>query len=255
MEGGQPSRWQGGCCGRIVRKVRALCRHRFRCGSNDGRMSETAPRTHTTFPWIQTAGVWRPAAERGDKRKWRGDGAVAPSLEYGAFRRFPMRSEAARGGAARAPARHDGPQPATKHFPRTTILVFIFSEHFGPRDWTDKFSNLSHGGSSYLFSSVHYCIPCEIIYIYSVAPSHLPEVFPCHATHACFANRPRRPPRPVRLGRIPPRKSPRMPVRHPMGRIPADRPLVSLAREPMAPGCPSRWCLITPPFRTVQDNM
>jgi hypothetical protein len=46
---------------------------------------------------------------RGEERRGeeRNEGAVVPNLEYGAVRRFPMRSEAAPVAPARAPARQD----------------------------------------------------------------------------------------------------------------------------------------------------
>jgi hypothetical protein len=42
-----------------------------------------------------------------ESRRERNEGAVVPNLEYGAFRRFPMRSEATPAAQARAPARQD----------------------------------------------------------------------------------------------------------------------------------------------------
>ena len=56
----------------------------------------------------------RPAAEKGERRKWRGEflgdvggAAGPPNLEYGAFRRFPMRWESGVDWRAQAPTRHD----------------------------------------------------------------------------------------------------------------------------------------------------
>jgi hypothetical protein len=55
-----------------------------------------------------TRGRWGLAAERGEAREWKKEVlgercAAGPNLEYGAFRRFPMRSAAARGGECGLP--------------------------------------------------------------------------------------------------------------------------------------------------------
>ncbi len=56
-------------------------------------------------------------------------GAAPPNLEYGAFRRFPLRSEAPPGAQARAPARHDGRPTSDEAFlPYYCSCVHIFRQ-------------------------------------------------------------------------------------------------------------------------------
>ena len=68
--------------------------------------------------------------------------AAAPhNLEYGAVRRFRMRSEAAPGAQARAPARLDGRPTSDETFlPAFCSCVHIWQTLWPLGNWTDKFS-------------------------------------------------------------------------------------------------------------------
>jgi hypothetical protein len=69
-------------------------------------------------------GGLRPREETRESGEVRFGGGA--NLEYGAFRRFPLRSKAAPGAYARAPARHDGLKPAAKHFFCINGLAFTY---------------------------------------------------------------------------------------------------------------------------------
>jgi hypothetical protein len=77
-----------------------------------------------------------------------GRAAAPPNLEYGAVRRFPMRSEAAPGAQARAPARRDGPHQRRKNA-TSVVMSFAIQERPGRMDEkrrTAPYSKTHNGG-------------------------------------------------------------------------------------------------------------